>query len=138
MRQKFIPLEHEVMKHLFKCSASLACSRILERDKRSSPGLGDRIGIRQAAIGFVSRDLSDGEVLSSRFDHRGKRQRIVRVHLLNVDSGYDVGFNSTHEMALHPILLDVLFAILNIMPAGKPRGCKAGRIDSETGFKGLA
>src|ERR1019366_6094635 len=132
--QELLFAKHEVMEHLLERSASFTRCRPLERDKWGAASLRDHIGVGQATVSLISRNLRDGKVLRGRFHHRGKRQRIVRVHLLNVDSGYDVGFNSAHEMALNPILLDVLFAILHIMPAGKPRGCKAGRIDREAGF----
>src|ERR1017187_337268 len=129
--QELVLAEHEVMEHLLERSARLARRRTLERDERSAARLSDGIRVGQTAVSLVCRNLGDGEVFGGRFDHRSKRQRVVRVHLLNVDSGHDVGFDSAHEMTLHPILLDVLFAVLHIMPAGKPRSGESGRIDGK-------
>ena len=132
--QELLFAEHEVMEHLLKSSASFSGSRTLERDKRSTARFGHGVRVRQTAVSLVCRDLGDCEVLGGSFDHRRKRQGIVCVHLLNVDSGHDVCFDAAHKMALHPILLHPLFAVLHVKPAREAGRCEAGGIDREVRF----
>src|ERR1039457_5991521 len=97
--EKLIPLEHEVMEHLRKGSASGSGCRPLERDKRSAARLGNSVRVGPTAVSLVCGDFRNGEVLGGSFDHRSKHQRIVRVHLFDFHGGYDVRLDAAHEIS---------------------------------------
>ena len=131
MPQELIAPELKVVIHLCPFPAAVPAMMGRKRNVRSRSNASNRICVVPTGISLVRRNLRNLEILRCRFDHRRQHLGIVSIPIMNLYSGNDVGFNSAHEMALHPIMLRDNSPVLVVIPASKPRRGKAGRIHGE-------
>lgn len=143
--QELVAAVHEVPVGLCPRAAAPAArsvragarARGLEGDERRATDASDGFGVADAAVGLVSRHVSDGEGTRGRFDKRGQVRRVMGITPMNLNSGDDVRLDAAHDVRLDPRVLTARRAVLVIEPQFKSAGCKARRAYGEINLNGL-
>src|SRR5579863_2295417 len=126
--QKIRAPELEIVIHLLPRSTTVAAMMGSERDERRGPKGCNRFGVAFAGVPLISGDFRDLKVLGRTLSQSGKHNGIVCMPTMNLYSGYDVGFDSDHEMALYPIMLFPNLPVLVVKPSGETASCESRRI----------
>jgi len=135
--QKFGASELKVVVHLRPRSPARPVMARHKRDKRRGSHASNRIRVVPRSIALVGRDFRDLEIPRRGIDQRREQFGIAGKLPVNLNRRNYVGFDAAHDVALHPILFHFGSAIFDVKPAGKPRGCKTGRIGSKIRFNGF-
>lgn len=134
-----IEMEHSFPKRVVRVGLAFSDAIALERDIGHRVMVNDRLQIVARQVGFVGAHLAHSEVASRGLNQSLELRRVGTVRVSNLNAGYDVRFDSAHQMHLDPVVLlhEFRIGIFCLGPLNEAASCEAGRINGEVAFNGL-
>lgn len=99
--QELFAAQTEVVERLRKQATDSARGMAPERDVGLGLMLRNGLEVHFAGIRLVGRQLANREVLGGRVEKRRQKRAIVRVPVMDLNGGHDVGFDSADGMGFH-------------------------------------